>query len=357
MGLINAREAGRYKTRLECEVLPSNVIFRKVKNALEDGDLIHIESSAAALIVEEGRVVDFSAQAGDFVWEEASEPSCFTDGAHKGMLESFKKTGGSFTYKANTDKKKYVYYFDLGEITDNKFGTVSPIRYYDKNYKTALYIRYYGTFSFRVADPILFFASRGENVGNEYKKDELWQHINGEFTEALDAAVAECASRGIKFSELPSKQAELSHLMGEAFVSRGIELSSVWIAKVTPDDRSRALIAKSNPALSLVGCNKAERMSKGVMPKSKGTISALMAKGYEKTAEPQQDKVPQRKAPTEIKGSISAVMARGYGKNGESQESKATRKESTDRTAWICPACGMQNNGKFCSECGRKRKI
>ena len=52
-------------------------------------------------------------------------------------------------------KNQRVYFVNTKEIMDNKFGTTTPMMYDDPYYKTALYIRYFGQFSFRISDPIL----------------------------------------------------------------------------------------------------------------------------------------------------------------------------------------------------------
>ena len=48
-------------------------------------------------------------------------------GFGKGLLESLKIIGRRFTFGGDTGKDQRVYYFNLKELVDNKFGTANPI--------------------------------------------------------------------------------------------------------------------------------------------------------------------------------------------------------------------------------------
>ena len=358
MGLIKAAAAAasgvfadEWKEYFKCDSLPKDVLMRKGRKTspsnnkgnddiISNGSKIDVADGQAALIIEDGKIIEFTAEPGSFIWDTSSEPSCFTGGFFKGMLDSFKRIGGRFTYGGSPDKTQRVYYFNLKEITDNKFGTPTPVIYDDPFYRSAIYIRYYGQFSLRICDPVLFYTSVAGNVSDEYTKDNLISIIRDEFMTALDTALAECSLQGIKFSRLPLKQKELSDLLKEALSTewkerRGLEIVSCALAKITPDEKSRARI---------------EEYDTNVMHSDKSAMAGGLAYA-------QMDAL--KKAAANTSGSISPLMAMGMINNQANSATGASvllnNANSGQKTSsWICPNCGKENEGKFCSECGKR---
>lgn len=357
MGLIKAAAAAaggvfadEWKEYFKCDSLPSNVLMRKGRKSnpdnrgnddvISNGSKIDVADGQAALIIEDGKIIEFTAEPGSFIWDTSSEPSCFTGGFFKGMLDSFRRIGGRFTYGGSPDRTQRVYYFNLKEITDNKFGTPTPVTYDDPYYRAVLYIRYYGQFSLRICDPVLFYTSVAGNVADEYTKDKLSSIITDEFMTALDTALAGCSAQNIKFSQLPAKQKELSDLMKEALSAdwkekRGIEIVSCALAKITPDEKSRARI---------------EEYDTNVMHSDKNAMAGGLAYA-------QMDAL--KKAAANENGSISALMAMGLINNAAGGASGTgvllnNAQNGNQPASWRCPDCGTVNTGRFCSECGKK---
>ena len=140
---------------------------------ISNGSAIAVGEGQAAIIVEDGRIVEFCAEAGRFIWDRSSEPSVFCGGFGKGILDSFKKLGERFTFGGDRAKTQRVYYINTKEILDNKFGTLTPMVYDDQYYRTALYIRYFGQFSFRISDPIVFFSQFAVSVKDSFDRNSL----------------------------------------------------------------------------------------------------------------------------------------------------------------------------------------
>ena len=72
----------------------------------------------------------------------------------------------------------------------------------------------------------------------------------------MDTSVNKLSGQGVKFSEIPSHQMELSDFMSNILDSswkqgRGMEIISVGIEKITPDDKSRARIEEFDTAVML----------------------------------------------------------------------------------------------------------
>lgn len=322
MGLIKATaDAGQYNGYFKCDEMPSDILFG-TKGAVTNGARIDVADKQAAIIVEDGKIIEFSAEPGSFVFDTAHEPSCFTGAGYKGMLESFKKKGGKFTYGGDPAKKQSLYYFNMNEISDARFGTARAVKYNDLYYKMELNIRLYGHYTLRICDPILLFHSIADS--NEYSCDSLFPLTSGEFMPALCDALDNAAKAGIKFTDLVSASEALSAHVCEALNEQwkeryGIEVTGVSIDKVTTDDSAKAKIKEIDDYILRTGedANAAD-------------AHAVHMDALKKATDGQAR-------------SFSALMAMGASDRDENK-------------TWICPVCRHEIASKFCPECGYKRK-
>ena len=321
---------------------------------ISNGSVVAVGDGQVALIVEDGKIVEFCAEPGRFVWDSSTEPSMFCGGFFKGLADSFKKFGERFTFGGDRAKTQRVYYVNTKEIMNNKFGTTTPMVYDDPYYGTALYIRYFGQFSFRITDPIIFFTSIAGSVAECYSRDSLMDMCKDEFMTALDSTLALLSADGVKFSQIPMKQREIAKYMsdtldGEWVQRRGMDVVAVAIAKVTPDDNSRKRI---------------EEFDTNVMHSNPNAMAGGMAYAQMQA---------MQKAASNSAGAMTGFMGFGMagnamGNNAQSQntllqtaQSLHTAPAPTPAAApaqsadsWKC-SCGATNTGKFCAECGGKK--
>lgn len=367
MGLIRAAFgaagsvlADQWKEYFACDSLSNDILVAKGRlrtsgnnkastDIISNGSVISVNEGQVALIVEDGKIVEFTAEPGRFVWDSSTEPSLFTGGFFKGLADSFKKFGERFTFGGDTGKVQRVYYVNVKEILDNKFGTSTPMPYDDPYYKTVLYIRYYGQYSFKITDPIVFFRSIAGNVAEAYTREQLRSMSTEEFMTALDSALALCAQEGIKFSQLPMKQREIARFMSDTLdeewnVRRGMQIVSVALTKVTPDDKSRERI---------------ETFDTNVMHSAPEAMAGGLA--YAQMQAMQEAAKNSGGAMTGFLGFGMAANAMGSQSQGALIENaRELAKEKADREpeapkagTWKCE-CGAENSGRFCPECGRK---
>ncbi len=317
---------------------------------ISNGSAIAVGEGQVALIVEDGKIVEFCAEPGRFIWNESSEPSMFGGDFFKGLADSFKKIGERFTFGGDRAKDQRVYYVNTKEIMDNKFGTTTPMVYDDPYYKTALYIRYFGQYSFRIVDPIIFFTSIAGSVKESYTKDMLLNMCRDEFMTALDTALSRLASDGIKFSQIPSRQREIAAYMSETLdnewrMRRGMDVVSVAIAKVTPDEKSRERI---------------EQFDTNVMHSNPNAMAGGLAYAQMQA---------MQKAAENPNGAMNGFMGIGMmnGVMGNASQSQGTLLDMSQKleaekkneskapeNGWKC-TCGNVNTGKFCPNCGSKK--
>lgn len=367
MGLIKALGAAAGSTLADqwqeyfyLESMDSNVLVQRgIKvvergsntrgsdNIISRGSGIAVNEGQAMLIVEDGKIVDFTVEPGRYTWDESSEPSIFDGGDHK-IRDSFKIFGKRFAAGGTPAKNQRVYYINLKENLDNKFGTASPMAYKDPTYR-GIYIRYFGTYTFKISDPVRFFTNIAANVSDVYTKDELMNQCKAEFINALDTALAKCADQGYQYNDLPKKQVEIASFMNETLDvtwndKRGMIVEAVAIEKVTPDDASRQRIEEIDTAIMMSDKRVAA-----------GRLAEAQARAMEKAAENES-------------GAINGFMGMGFAQNaggmsapqmmaGDNTQNAALFAQSTPNTddnSWTC-SCGAKNTGKFCSECGKPK--
>lgn len=363
MGLIRATFgaagsvlADQWKEYFACDSLSNDILVAKGRlrtsgnnkastDIISNGSVVSVNEGQVALIVEDGKIVEFTAEPGRFIWDRSTEPSLFTGGFFKGLADSFKKFGERFTFAGDTGKVQRVYYVNVKEIMDNKFGTSTPMAYDDPYYKTALYLRYFGQYSFKITDPIVFYTSIAGNVTDVYTREQLRSMCTDEFMTALDTALAMCSQEGFKFSQLPMKQREIARFMSDTLddewnVRRGMQIVSVALSKVTPDEKSRERI---------------ETFDTNVMHSAPDAMAGGLAYA--------QMQAMQNAAKNDA-GAMTGFMGFGMAANAMGAQSQGTLLENAREMAkekgdepkagtWKCE-CGAENSGKFCHDCGKK---
>lgn len=340
-----------------CDALSNDVLLQKGSrqvtskgnskasdNIISNGSGIAVNEGQAMIIVEDGKIVDFTVEPGRYTWETSSEPSLF-DGGWQGLKDSFKIFGKRFTQAGETGKDQRVYFVNLKEIYDNKFGSATPMPYRDPTYR-GIYIRYFGQYSFKVVDPLAFYANISGNVAGSYSKAELMQQCDAEFITALDTTLSMCSDEGYQYNDLPKKQREIASFMNDTLDNewrerRGIEIVAVAIAKVTPDDESRERMQKIDDSIMYSDSRVAA-----------GRLADAQANALENAASNEAG------AFTGFLGMGMAGNAGGMQANNmfdtmgtQAENPLFTASSPTQKAGWTC-SCGAQNTGKFCSECG-----
>lgn len=188
--------------------LPENVLAAKGKkrtsdkrssntkgedNILTNGSVIAVNEGQCMIVVDQGKVVELCAEAGEFIYDTSTEPSIFYGGLGKGLLNTFKTIGKRITFGGDTGKDQRVYYFNTKEILGNKYGTANPVpfRVVDRNIglDIDIGIRCHGEYSYRITDPMLFYTNVCGNITADYTRDRLDGQLQGRADDRLAARV------------------------------------------------------------------------------------------------------------------------------------------------------------------------
>lgn len=393
LGSVGSVLADQWKEYFYCDSMAANVLVTKGKkrtssrnsntkgsdNIISNGSVIAVNEGQCMMIVEQGKIVEFAAEAGEYTWNSSSEPTIFQGGL-EGLEGSWETLKRRFAFGGDTAKDQRVYFFNLKELVGNKYGTPAPIpfRVVDNNIGLDMdvSIRCNGEYSYKIADPMLFYKNVCGNVSQDYTRDQLDSQLKSEFLTALQPAFARISAQGIRYSALPGHTMELAQAMNEVLsgkwgATRGLAIVAVGVNSVTASAEDEATIKElqksavfrnTNMAAAHMVQAQAEAMKtaagnkNGAMMGFMGMNMAQSAGGFNAASLFQMgQQQPAASAP-------AAPAAPAAGANtwkcscGAVNTGKFCVECGASKPAdgWVC-SCGAVNKGKFCSECGAKK--
>ena len=394
LGAVGGVLADQYGEYFYCDSMADNVLVAKgvrsttkrgsnkgTENIISNGSVVVINEGQCMMIVEQGAIVEFSAEAGEFTWDSSTEPSIFFGGLGKGIKDSWETFKRRTAFGGDTAKDQRVYYFNLKEIIGNKFGTPAPVpfRVVDNNIglDVDISIRCNGEYSYKITDPMLFYKNVCGNVTDNYTRDRLDSQLKTEFITALQPAFAKISEAGIRYSALPGHAVELAEAMDEALTAkwsglRGISVVSVGVNPPTASAEDEAMIKdlqrtavfrKADMAgAALVGAQaeamkSAAKNENGAMMGFMGMNMAQPAGGINANSLFQMGQIQQGAAPAPAAPAAPAASGWKCSCGAAANTGKFCAECGAPKPAengWTC-SCGAVNKGKFCPECGAKK--
>ena len=372
MGLIKAAASAigstmhdQWKEAIRCENMTNDILMVKKttpNGVISNKSTIIVAPGQCAIIFDNGRVIDATAEEGVYTFDSSSTPSFFA--GQFGAV--FKEMWQRFTYNGASAKQQAVFFFNTKEIIDNKFGTAAPIPFQDwshpipnqmTNTLTPLRVevKYFGKYTFRISDPALFM-NKLAGTADIYKKDELVEQLRTEVMSVFQNVANELGTAKYKVPvlEMPSQTDEIREMMDEKVFDakireRGIEIVCFAVESVTLTDDSAKKIddyeLSSNSYMQqgrMVGAysNAVENAAKN----ENGAANGFMGIGMMNMS---------------TNGMMQNVANGPWNQNNDASRldlSKQEEAKADDTTAeGLTCECGHVNpaDGKFCSECGK----
>ncbi|MBE6827230.1 MAG: SPFH domain-containing protein [Ruminococcaceae bacterium] len=387
-GALGGALADQWKEFFYCEAIDKDVMMVKGQkritsrssntkgndNIISNGSGIAVADGQCMIIVEQGKIVEVCAEPGEFTYDTSTEPSIFTGNLKESIKETFKLVGKRFAYGGDTGKDQRVYYFNTKELVDNKFGTPSPIpfRVVDKNIglDVDVSVKCSGIYSYRIADPLLFYTNVCGNVAEEYRREELDTQLKTEFISALQPAFGKMSELEIRPNQIATHSAELEAAMNEALTQkwselRGLEVVSIAMNPITLPEEDQELIKRAqrdainrNPnmaAATLVGAQ-AEAMRNAASNEG-GAMNGFIGMGMAMNAGGGGNAAANLFNIANEQGAAAAgavSSAAGWTcKCGTVNEGNFCKNCGAPKASgWKCAKCGTDNEGNFCKNCG-----
>ena len=315
---------------------------------ISNGSVIHVYDNQFMLLVDGGKIVDYTAEPGYFIVDNSSAPSLFNGQ----IKESLKDVWERFKFAGTTPLSQQVYYINLQEIKGIKFGTRNPINYYDSFYNAELFLRAHGTYSIKISNPILFYQEAIPRDAVKVNIDDINSQYMSEFLEALQASINRMSADGTRISFVASKSTELSRYMADTLdetwrALRGMEVLSVGIASISYDEESQKLINMRNQGAMMSDPS----IREGYMQSA--VAAGLQAAGFMGVGLGMQ-------AAGNFMGGASQMNYQQMQMQQQAAQAPAPQGAPSEGAAaagvWTC-SCGAKNTGKFCSECGTPRPV
>lgn len=407
MGLIRAITsaaggvmADQWREYFYCDSLDSDTLVVKGKkrvskrsgsnnkgeeNIISNGSVLAVNEGQCMVIVDQGKVVEFCAEAGEFTYDMSAEPSLFYGSLGENVKRTFETVGRRISFAGDTARDQRVYYFNTKEIMGNKYGTANPVpfRVVDRNIglDVDISLRCNGEYSYKISDPLLFYTNVCGNVTGDYGRREIDSQLKTELMTALQPAFAKISAMGIRYSAIPAHTMELADALNEVLSAkwaqlRGIEIVSFGVnsIKASQEDETmikelqrRAVMTNPNMAAATLAEAQAEAMKAAASNKQAGPMMAfaglnMAAQAGGMNAQQLFQMGAQTAQPRQMEGQSAGQQGSGNttwncvcghtGNTGKFCSECGAQRPAAQ--GWVC-ACGAVNKGKFCSECGAKK--
>ncbi len=371
MGLIKAMTgsvggvlADQWKEYFYCDALSNDVLMKKGEkrvsgrssntkgsdNIITDGSLIAVADGQCMMIVEQGKVVEFCAEPGEFRYDSSTEPTIFAGKFGESIKSTFKTIGKRFTFGGDTAKDQRVYYFNTKDIIGNKFGTPTPILFEVVNKRIGIArtvnVRCNGIYTYVISDPMLFYTRLCGNVKDEFRRDQIDEQLKTEFVDALQPAFGALAELELRPAQIPAKANELKEAMNNALrqdwvENKGISVGKISLNPISLSDEDMKKINEMEDAANL------------------GTNPFMMAGRMTDASANAMEAAASNKAGA-MTGFMGMGMVGNMGQQGgfsaaQNFYNMGVEQAKQNENTWVCSCGATVNGGKFCSECGAKK--
>jgi len=363
LGAMGGVLADQWKEFFVCDTMDANVLVQKGQkkagsrssnrrgsdNVITSGSVIVVHEGQCMMIVDQGRIVELAAEAGEYTYDASTEPTVFCGDLSEGLSASISQFGKRFTFGGEPAKDQRIYYFNTKELMGNKYGTPSPVpfRVVDRNIglDTDISIRCFGEYSYRICDPVLFYKNVAANVTGQLTRESLDGQLKSELLTALGPAFAKISAMGVRYSALPGHTMEIAEALNEVLSAkwrqhRGLEIVNFGVSSVKASEEDEAMI---------------KELQKTAVFRDPGMAGAYMV-----GAQGEAMKTAAANPNGAMMGFMGVNMAQQAGGMNASQLFQMAQQQPRQaepapvENCWRC-ACGQVNTGKFCTECGSKK--
>lgn len=398
MGLIKAFTTStsstlgdQFKEYVTCPTMDGGVLVQRglvhhgegnknpTENIISNGSAIAVPEGTAMMIIENGKILEFSAVAGTYTFDKGTETSVFEGGFGKGLVDAIKKMGKRTTFGGEAANDQRVYYINLLAITGNKFGSPQPRKITDDKYGM-LEVTFFGEYAIKIDDPTVLVQNViGSNAKDTiYYSDILEEQFKSKFVEKLTQAITVVMRKyKIPFGDIGMYNTdiatEMNNLLEKDLVEKyGVKISDVAIMDINLTDKSMERVSKiddatifSNSALqSGLMANASAEAMKNAASNSGGAMMGFMGMNMAQQsgatmmgAVQNNDTLPKEEREVPEPGSLFKKEEVKEETTEEKTIINEEIKEEPKEGPKFCSNCGTPTSGgNFCTACGNKLK-
>lgn len=308
MGLIKALTSStssvlgdQFKEFVECPQIENDVIIQRgvVKHGvgnkkysdgvISNGSTIAVPEGMAMMIVDNGKIVEFTAESGTYKWDTSTEPSVFTGGLGKGIMDTLKTLGNRITYGGQEAKDQRVYFVNIKTIPGQLFGSTEPETIYDPVYQS-VQITYNGEYAIRVDDPIILINKVvGANPKDTLTYDDIFKSqgknmLKGKFAQKISEAISNImVMHNVSFNRIQIYKSDITDQMNKILDEEwrqnyGIIVEDVTL-RINASEESKKIIQDMDTEIA-----KTSRMGEVYSNNMTGTMAAASAEAMKTAA-------------------------------------------------------------------------
>jgi membrane protease subunit (stomatin/prohibitin family) len=245
---------------------------RASENIISNGSVVVVPEGYGVLTFQDGAVTAVIGEPGAYRWdsEDQNSKSVFSKG---GIFSStFKTSWERFKFGGQPGSQQLVFYVNLKEIPNNKFGTQSAI-YWDDSYINAqagALTR--GTYVLKIVDPILFIKTLvpASYISKDAPQFDITETSNPVSEQLFNEVVGSLAGAFSRYVNDPDKEHRITKIQGDSVgfakslageveenykwtSGRGLTITQATIVSIEYDKDTEALLSDVRKADALSG--------------------------------------------------------------------------------------------------------
>ncbi len=241
-------------------------------NIITNGSKVLVPEGTALVTIQDGAITNVISQVGGYEYR-SDDPNSRSIFAGDGMVDSLiKSTWEKFKFGGIPAANQLVFYVNLKEIPNNRFGTQSEIYWDDAFFGTQVGAITRGTYTLRIVDPLLFIRNfvpvkyllaDADPFDFQDMENDAAEQLFNEVVGSLSAAFSNYTNdpgKGNRMSRIQGDQIgfakSLSAAVEEGYQwksSRGLEIIKTAILAIEYDEDTKALMSDVKKADALSG--------------------------------------------------------------------------------------------------------
>ena len=424
--VTSALESGLWKEYFTSGDMSSSILMKRAEkitgaksrntrtddNLISSGSGIDVQENQCMIIVENGQVVEFCTEPGRYTYDRSSQPSLLS-GQNKGLKAFGKEILNQWSAGGQRFSTQRVYFINMGRIWDPilwGLGNVGFVHSFQPNpninpIRMNVKLKAHGSISTRIENPINFYKEIGaQKAGGDNDGlitvnsigENLFKSLKSAISQAVSGAIAQASKDNVmSYSEIMIYADTISEYVTQKMAANSLvqagfgfydfyiegspELSDADYKRIMDMEEKYNMV--SDPMLASYDVQKTFATGFQEAGKS-GGVSGIMGMGMamggagfgnfgqfqgqpnngnpvqQAPVQPAPVRQPPQGAPgvgAAVAGGATWTCACGHQNTGKfCMECGEKKPEPKVNDSWVC-ACGTINTGKFCPECGNRK--
>lgn len=310
-------------------------MFPMEDQEIQNGAQLTVRQGQVAIFVDKGQIADV-----------------FGPGMYKLETENLPLLSNleSWSYGFKSPFKSDVYFLNMKEFLDNKWGTANPIWIPDSQFGQ-VQVRAHGNYAFKIENPVVFLNNI-VGTKTKYRLEDITAQLRGfivsEFSDiigSLHLSVTQIASNYNEIGEA------LKETLAKPFGDLGLSITHFTIGNIgLPEEIEKNL--KELTSMNILGSVQNDKLSKVQILKQ----LEVMSKSAENSG---INSMMQSGMGMGMGMQMAGMFANGMQQMNQTAAesmSQGANQSITSGECVNCPTChaSIKKGSKFCSECGTK---